>query len=241
MSFGTNGNTHDLEQQLFQALVSGDRQSCRRLVAEATESGVGATELAREVYWSVLDTMNTLFRNDQISMLSYQYGTRLLRSLVDQAQAGYEQGTRRDRTICMFCGESEADDLAAQLVADLAEADGYDVFFGGSCIANDEILAEVNQRRPDVLLLFSSGPRDAPNIRELIDHVRGVNACPQMQIVVGGGIFNRAPGLAEEIGADLWATSPRELLSVLESMQDVRSELATSRAEARRHKLRHAA
>lgn len=62
-----------------------------------------------------------------------------------------------------------------------------------------------------------------------------------MQIVVGGGIFNRAPGLAEEIGADLWATSPRELLSVLESMQDVRSELATSRAEARRHKLRHAA
>ena len=33
MSFGTNGNTHDLEQQLFQALVSGDRQSCRRLVA----------------------------------------------------------------------------------------------------------------------------------------------------------------------------------------------------------------
>jgi methanogenic corrinoid protein MtbC1 len=240
MSFGTNGNTHDLEQQLFQALVSGDRQSCRRLVAEATES-VGATELAREVYWSVLDTMNTLFRNDQISMLSYQYGTRLLRSLVDQAQAGYEQGTRRDRTICMFCGESEADDLAAQLVADLAEADGYDVFFGGSGIANDEILAEVNQRRPDVLLLFSSGPRDAPNIRELIDHVRGVNACPQMQIVVGGGIFNRAPGLAEEIGADLWATSPRELLSVLESMQDVRSELATSRAEARRHKLRHAA
>ena len=185
--------------------------------------------------------MNTLFRNDQISMLSYQYGTRLLRSLVDQAQAGYEQGTRRDRTICMFCGESEADDLAAQLVADLAEADGYDVFFGGSGIANDEILAEVNQRRPDVLLLFSSGPRDAPNIRELIDHVRGVNACPQMQIVVGGGIFNRAPGLAEEIGADLWATSPRELLSVLESMQDVRSELATSRAEARRHKLRHAA
>ncbi|MGA0174845.1 MAG: B12-binding domain-containing protein, partial [Phycisphaerales bacterium] len=132
MSHGINESTHDLEQQLFQALVSGDRQSCRQLVAEATTSGLGAAELAREVYWSVLDTMNTLFRNDQISMLSYQYGTRLLRSLVDQAQAAYEQGTRRERTICMFCGESEADDLAAQLVADLAEADGYDVFFGGS-------------------------------------------------------------------------------------------------------------
>lgn len=241
MNFGNPANSHDLEQQLFQALVSGDRQACRRLVGEAIDSGLTAMELAREVYWSVLDTMNTLFRNDQISMLSYQYGTRMLRSLVDQAQAAFDQGVRRGRTVCMFCGESEADDLAAQLVADLAEADGYDVFFGGGGIANDEILAEVNQRRPDVLLLFSSGPRDAPNIRELIDHVRGVNACPQMQIVVGGGIFNRAPGLAEEIGADLWATSPRELLSVLESMPQVRSELAANRAEARRHKLRHAA
>ena len=32
-----------------------------------------------------------------------------------------------------------------------------------------------------------------------------------MQIVVGGGIFNRAAGLAEEIGADLWATGPDDL------------------------------
>jgi hypothetical protein len=36
-----------------------------------------------------------------------------------------------------------------------------------------------------------------------------------MQIVVGGGVFNRAEGLAEEIGADLWARTPRELLDKL--------------------------
>jgi hypothetical protein len=38
-----------------------------------------------------------------------------------------------------------------------------------------------------------------------------------MQIAVGGGIFNRAPGLDEEIGADLSATSPRDLLDKLVS------------------------
>ena len=37
-----------------------------------------------------------------------------------------------------------------------------------------------------------------------------------MQIVVGGGIFNRAEGLAEEIGADLWATTPCALITRLE-------------------------
>ncbi|MDA0975466.1 MAG: hypothetical protein O2927_05810, partial [Planctomycetota bacterium] len=232
---------HELEQSLFQSLVSGDRQASRRLVQQTLELGIDAESLSRDVYWSVLDTLNTLYRNDQVTALSFQYATRLLRSLVDQAQASYRQAESRGRRICMFCGETESDDLAGQLVADLAEADGYEMFFGGGGIANDEILEEVNNRRPDILLLFSSGPRDAPNIRQLIDTIRGVNACPEMQIVVGGGIFNRAPGLAEEIGADLWATSPRELLTSLEEMPMVRSELAASRADSRNARVRKAA
>jgi len=232
---------HELEQSLFQSLVSGDRQEPRRLVQQTLELGIDAESLSRDVYWSVLDTLNTLYRNDQVTALSFQYATRLLRSLVDQAQASYRQAESRGRRICMFCGETESDDLAGQLVADLAEADGYEMFFGGGGIANDEILEEVNNRRPDILLLFSSGPRDAPNIRQLIDTIRGVNACPEMQIVVGGGIFNRAPGLAEEIGADLWATSPRELLTSLEEMPMVRSELAASRADSRNARVRKAA
>jgi len=232
---------HELEQSLFQSLVSGDRQESRRLVQQTLELGIDAESLSRDVYWSVLDNLNTLYRNDQVTALSFQYATRLLRSLVDQAQASYRQAESRGRRICMFCGETESDDLAGQLVADLAEADGYEMFFGGGGIANDEILEEVNNRRPDILLLFSSGPRDAPNIRQLIDTIRGVNACPDMQIVVGGGIFNRAPGLAEEIGADLWATSPRELLTSLEEMPMVRSELAASRADSRNARVRKAA
>ena len=109
--------------------------------------------------------------------------------------------------------------------ADLLEADGYTVFFGGGNIAHDDILAEVHERKPDVLLMFSAGGADAPGLRQLIDHVRGINALPDMQIVVGGGIFNRAPGLAEEIGADLWASSPEELMDQLHQYPDARADL----------------
>ena len=63
-------------------------------------------------------------------------------------------------------------------------------------------------------------------IRQMIDHIRSINAHPEMQIVVGGGIFNRAPGLAEEIGADLWATDPTDLLEQLELGVGVRADLS---------------
>jgi methanogenic corrinoid protein MtbC1 len=216
-------NLEIVVERLFQALITGDRAAARTLVQETADSGVSAERLSHEVYWPVQEMISSLYRADQLTNLAHHYATRLLRSLVDQAQAQYEQRARRSRKVTMFCGPAEADELSAQLVADLLEADGYEVYFGGGGIANDEILSEIGERRPDILLMFASAPGDAPNIRQLIDTIRGVGACPQMQIVVGGGVFNRAEGLAEEIGADLWARDPKELLNKLVSKKDQRA------------------
>jgi methanogenic corrinoid protein MtbC1 len=219
-------NEELLVERLFQALVSGDRETARTIVRETQETpkdAITAEELSHRVYWQVLEMLNSFFRADQLTTLAHHYGIRLLRSLIDQAQANYTQQPRRNRRILLFSGTSEADELAGQLVADLTEADGYEVFFGGGGIANDEILGEVGERKPDILLMFASAPTDAPNIRLLIDSIRGVGACPELQIVVGGGVFNRAEGLAEEIGADLWAKDPSELLDKLHQQKERRA------------------
>ena len=121
------------------------------------------------------------------------------------------QKKQNNKSILLFCGPSEADDLAAQIVADLCEADGWQVRFGGGGVPADEILAETNECKPDALCMFSSSPCDAPHIRNIIDTIKTVGASPHTQIVVGGGLFNRVEGLAEEIGADLWASSPADL------------------------------
>ena len=206
-------NFEAMKERLFPMLVTGDRVGSRAIVAEALDAGVSAEDLTHECYWPLLDMINTLYRQDKMASLAHHYSTRLLRSLVDQAQANYKQQSPRGRSIMLFCGETEVDDLAAQMVADLAEADGYTVNFGGGGVSWDEIMNEVNTRTPDVLLLFSSAAVDAPNIRILIDSIRDIGACPGMQIAVGGGVFNRAEGLAQEISADLWATTPRELVA----------------------------
>lgn len=210
-------------ERLFHSLVSGDRAASRQLAREALDSHVAPEEMALRIYWPVMENITKLFRADQLSMLAHHYATRTLRQLLDQTQARYEQRPRRNRTICLFSGPSETEELAGQLVTDLAEADGYSVFFGGGGIAADEILAEVAERGADVLLLFASAPSDAPGIRQLIDTVREVNALPDLQVVVGGGVFARAPGLAEEIGADLWAHDPEELLELLVTEKERRA------------------
>jgi hypothetical protein len=53
-------------------------------------------------------------------------------------------------------------------------------------------------------------------VRHLIDTLHDVGVCPRLQIMVSGGVFNRAEGLAEEIGSDLFAPNPWDALAVLE-------------------------
>jgi methanogenic corrinoid protein MtbC1 len=210
-------------EQLFAMLVAGDRPAARCLVQDTLADNVSAEQFAHEVLWPVSETIGSLYRADQLTNLAHHYASRLLRSLVDQLQVCYEQRPRRNRSILMFCGPSEGDEMEAQLVADLAEADGYDIIFGGGGIAGDEILGEIGSRHPDILLMFASSAVDLPAIRRLIDTIREIGACPGLQIVVGGGVFNRADGLAEEIGADLWVKKPQELLHRLVEEKDRRA------------------
>lgn len=221
-------------EQLFSHIVSGERRAARQLVQGVYQSGTSPETVAKDVFWPVLEMVTALYRKDQITTLSHQYATRILRMLVDQGQMRYEQAAGRNKRICMFCGPNEGEELAGQLVADLLEADGYEVTFAGGGVANDEIREELSQRDPDILLLFASSAKDAPFIRELIDGIRENGAYEQMQIVVGGGIFNRAPGLAEEIGADVCAASPSDLLEKLVSDEGTRNDRHTAVAERHR-------
>ena len=216
-------NTQAMVERLFPMLITGDRNGARNTVHDWTEGGLAAETLTQEVYWPLLDMVNDLFRRDQLTTLAHHYATRLLRCLVDQAQACYDQADRNNRSLMLFCGDTEADDLAAQMVADLAEAGGYTVTFGGGGIAYDELLAAVQNQQPDVLLMFSSSASDAPNIRRLIDTIREVGACPNTQIAVGGGVFNRAEGLAEEIGADIWSDTPDGMIHCMNAQPDRRA------------------
>ena len=220
-------------ERLFQSLIAGDRTGARQLVAEYLASGHRSEDLAIDVLWPSMQTLFQMWRNDQLSTLAHRYATRMMRTIVDQAQASYAQAPRNGRRVILACGADETEDMAAQLAADFLEAAGYEVLFAASGVANDELLAETGTRRPDALIMFAAGASDAPRIRQLIDTIHAIRATPGMPIICGGGVFNRAPGLAEEIGADGVATDPVSLVSMVDEKLGLRTA-STAAAPSKR-------
>ena len=210
-------HVESIVESLIPVLLQGDRATARTQVARALASGLTAEAFTEQVAWPIHESLHKLHRHDQIERLSFNYATRLLRSVVDQVQMGYARAERNGQTVMLFCGSGENEDLGGQMAADLLEASGYQVLFAGGGVARDEILEETQRRRPDFLVLFASSATDAPGIRAVVDQIREIRATPDMEIAVGGGVFNRADGLAEAIGVSRSARTPLDLVRTLQA------------------------
>jgi methanogenic corrinoid protein MtbC1 len=204
-----------LVERLFEALVNGDRPASRSIVDEAIRDGAGPALVMTNLFWPTHELIDRLHRSDQLGRIGYHFSTRILRVLVDQTAGRLLRQASNGKTVFACCGTAEGEELGAQIAVDLIEAGGFRVTFGGGGIPADEILAHVQTHQPSYLVMFCSAAADLPGVRQLVDTLRDINACQKTQLAVGGGVFNRAEGLADEIGAKLHAPSPLELVQLL--------------------------
>jgi methanogenic corrinoid protein MtbC1 len=186
-------------------LLAGDRDASRKVIQAAQDRGTSARDLLVDLIWPIMEQIQMLYRDDKITISSLNLATRLNRSLADQLCGALTRNPSNDRKVLIFCGNDEPEELGGQICADLFEAEGYLVMFPGGGVPDDEVLKLIGEFRPDLLVMFSTLPSGVPAVRKLIDYLREVNSCPQMQVMCCGGIYKRAEGLAEEIGADLYA------------------------------------
>jgi methanogenic corrinoid protein MtbC1 len=226
-----------LIERFFNTLISGDRPAARAIVDELLQADCPAEKVLTRLFWPTIEHIQNLHRADQLSNLAHHYSTRLLRNLADQLQMRLEQKPSRNRKVLLTCGPDEAEELTGQIAADMLEADGYTVYFAGGGVANDEIVSALGELKADVLLIFGAAASTVPYTRLLIDNLHDIGVCPQIQVAVGGGVFNRAEGLAEEIGADIWARDPEELLEVMDQ-QRTRRMTADQRTVGRKRKVK---
>lgn len=199
-------------ERLLESCVRGDRTTARAIMARSEEQTDTIQEIVQHLLWPTYLQLDEQFRADLVGQLEFRVATRLLKSFVHQIALAYDANPPLGRSAFILSGPEESDEIAGQMVADLLEAAGYTVVFAGGGIANDEILERVQTAAPDAIVIFASAAPDLPRIRTLVDTINSIGAIQHTQIVLGGGVFARASGLAEEVGADLWADDPFELV-----------------------------
>jgi methanogenic corrinoid protein MtbC1 len=196
----------------LEPLLRGDRKGCRSVIEEALQKGIPANSVYINIIWPVMVEIEKLLKDGRISPVEEHLATRVNRNIVDQLQNKLPRRETKNKRIIICCALEELQELGAQMMADLFESDGWEVKFLGGGLSNDDILAFVNENGPDILLIYGTAPKQAPDIRRLIDTIKSINAWPDMRIMVSGGLFNRAEGLWQEMEADMYAETAMDAI-----------------------------
>ena len=202
-------------ERYLSALLDGNRCACRSVIEETLQSGVPANTVYMDVIWPIMSEVDRLRQDDIIDAAQEAFATRINRTIVDQLQNKLPRRPERGKRVVVCSALTEQGELGAQMITDLFESDGWDVRFLGGGLTHDDLLAFVHSYKPDLLLIYGVSAKAGPAIRLLVDTIRSINALPEMKIMFSGGVFDRAEGLWEEIGADLYASTAAEAVRVV--------------------------
>ena len=225
-------------ERYLESLLQGDRKRCRTVIEETLQSGTPANSVYIDIIWPIMIEIEKLLRTGRITPVQEHLATPINRTIVDQLQNKLPRRPSKNKKIVVCCAPDELQELGGQIMADLFESDGWEVKFLGGGLTNDDILGFINEYAPDLLLIYGTGPKQAPDIRRLIDTIKDINAWPHMRIMVSGGLFNRADGLWQEIDADLFAATALEAVQAASNDNQIEPEERTiNRRKKRRRKM----
>lgn len=208
-----------LMEQYMPPLLAGERAVCRKLVLDHAGQVADPRSLYYDLLWPAMERVDRLFRSDRINTASESMATRINRSVADQLQLRLSPSEPNGKRIVITSAPGESEELGSQMCADLFEAHGWDVYFIGGGVPNDELLSLVGQLRPNIFLIFGTQPTGVPAVRQLIDQIREIGINPTMNIMVSGGVFNRADGLWKEVNADLLSKSAKQAIAIAEKAE----------------------
>jgi methanogenic corrinoid protein MtbC1 len=201
-------------ERYLKALLNGDRVTSRSVIEEALQCGVPANTVYSDIIWPIMIEIENLEKKDKITSVQEALATRINRSIVDQLQNKLPRKAQVDKKVVIYSTATEQGELGAQMITDLFESSGWEVRYVGSGVTRDDLVEFTNSYSPDVLLIYGMQADKAPATRQLIDSLKNINACPDMKIMLSGGIFDRAEGLWEEIGADMYAETAAQAVQI---------------------------
>lgn len=227
------------EKAYTEGLLAGNRRACREVIQQALAQGRTPADLYENLLWSAMESIDKLWKADRINRATQQLATRINRMIADQLQSLLALPAPNGKKALLLCAPHEPEELGAQMICDILEARGWEVYFLGGGVPDDEVLMLVGLHRPDALIVYGTRPEETPSIRSLIGNIRQVDPCPEMNIMLTGGIFARTDGLWHEVKADLFAKDLHETVDVLCSA-DPRDPSSSTAGPKRRRRRRPA-
>jgi 5-methyltetrahydrofolate--homocysteine methyltransferase len=207
------------EVALREAVIRGDRELVRTLVAEALADGADPAGVLDEGLLPAMNVVGERFGAKTMYITEVLLTARAMHAGLEMlkpvlARAPAHAGPRP--VVVLGTVKGDLHDIGKNLVAMILEAGGLEVVDLGTNVSTDAFIRAIQTHRPAVVGLSALLTTTMRQMRQTIDELRRSDVAQGVKIVIGGAPVTQE--FADTIGADGYAADAASAVTTVKRL-----------------------
>jgi len=183
--------TEELYSRFLELLLKGDRAQCTRIVRELLDQGIDIHGLYQDLFQRSLYRVGELWEHNRITVAREHLATAIIEGLLNLVYPRlFEKASRqKNKTVVISCAANEYHQIGGKMAADTFELQGWDAHFLGANTPVSDLLAHIQEVKPDLVGLSLSVSFNMPQLQKSIEEIR--TNFHNLDVLVGGQAFRR--------------------------------------------------
>lgn len=200
-----------LRQAYLGEILAGKRKPALEMVMDAYHGGYPIPGIYLDIFQEALYEIGRLWETNQITVADEHMGTAITQYVMSNLYQYLEVADMQRGKLVMTGVQGELHQVGANMVADVLEADGWDVMFLGTNVPAEGVIESIRQHKADLFGISSTMFFNIPKVIQLVEATRKEFG-DSVRIMLGGGAFRTMQKLPSELEGCLIALNLSEAL-----------------------------
>jgi two-component system cell cycle sensor histidine kinase/response regulator CckA len=201
---GSAGALAETRRVFVRLALLGQRSEATKVVLGALREGASVLDVYTSVFQPALFELGQRWERNEINVAQEHMATAITMHLMNRLADLLERSSVRRGRAVITGVDGDGHGIGARMVADLLEADGWDVRFLGAGVPAPDVVSQLRTEKPDVLGISATLSSSLPSVGALVKAVSAEFGERRPRVILGGQAFRLAPDFAHELGVELF-------------------------------------
>ncbi|WP_373494285.1 B12-binding domain-containing protein [Aquiflexum sp.] len=194
-------------------LLQGKRREATILITELIEQGILIKDIYQFIFQVSQYEVGLLWQCNKITVAHEHYCTAATQQIMSGLYHHIFSATRKGKTLVACSITGELHELGIRMVTDFFEMEGWDTYYLGANMPDNQLQEALTEYKADVLALSVTLPTHVSKAASLIKKIRSNEDFNHLKIMVGGYPFITNPDLWKKVAADAYAQNANEAIT----------------------------
>ncbi|MCC5930912.1 MAG: cobalamin-dependent protein [Cyclobacteriaceae bacterium] len=194
-------------------LLQGKRREATLLINELIQQGVSVKDIYEFIFQISQYEVGRLWQCNKITVAHEHYCTAATQQIMSGLYPHIFSTKRKGKTLVACSISGELHELGIRMVSDFFEMDGWDTYYLGANMPDNQLQESLKEYKADVLALSVTLSTHVSKAAALIKKIRERSDFTGLKIMVGGYPFITNPELWKRVAADAFAQNADQAIT----------------------------